>query len=86
MKAYNWDLDGIIKHLETYESTRQKAQLMFEDVQLVLTELGFLHSGRYRKDPNVDVTRERDLLDDLWTHLKGDFYGDVSMTNLKSFL
>ena len=60
--------------------------LMFEDIQLILTELGFIHSGRYRKDPNVDIMKERNLLDDLWTHLKGDFYGEVSMRNLKTFI
>lgn len=59
---------------------------MYEDVQLILTELGFVHSGRYRKDPSVDVLKERDLLDALWNHLKGDFYGEVLMKNLKSFI
>ena len=59
---------------------------MFEDIQLILTELGFIHSGRYRKDPTVDTMKERNLLDDLWTHLKGDFYGEISMRNLKTFI
>lgn len=45
-KAKNWDLDQINQHLKNYETNREKKYLMFEDVQLILTELGFLHSGR----------------------------------------
>jgi hypothetical protein len=52
-----------------------------------LTELGFLHSGgrqAMKKDPSVDIHKERDLLDDLWVHVQGESFVDVQ--NLKTFL
>lgn len=36
------------------------------------------------KDPKVDIHKERDLLDDIWTHIRGEVYVDVA--NLKTFL
>lgn len=80
-------MDQINSYLKNYEETRHKSILLFEDVQLILTELGFLHSGgrqAMKKDPSIDIYKERDLLDDLWMHLKGEEYGTV--TNLKTFL
>jgi hypothetical protein len=30
-----------------------------------------------KKDPSIDIHKERDLLDDLWMHLKGDYHATV---------
>lgn len=37
-----------------------------------------------KKDPRIDIHKERDLLDDLWMHMKGDKYANID--NLKTFL
>jgi len=80
-------LKNIDVHLESYQEDRGKSLLLFEDVQLILTELGFIHSGgrqAMRKDTSIDIHKERDLLDDLWMHLKGEYHGTVN--NLRTFL
>jgi hypothetical protein len=87
MHASIWDLKQINDHLSEYELNRHKSKLLFEDVQLILTELGFLHSGGrhiMKKDPTIDINKERDLLDDLWLHMKGDYYANIE--NLKTFI
>ena len=75
-----WDLDEINDYLKDYEVNRKKIILLFEDVQLILTELGFIHSGgrqAMKKDPSININKERDLLDDLWVHIKGEIHGTV---------
>jgi hypothetical protein len=87
MHASIWDLKHIESHLREYESYRHKSRLLFEDVQLILTELGFVHSGGrhvMKKDPTIDINKERDLLDDLWMHMKGDYHANID--NLKTFI
>ena len=37
-----------------------------------------------KKDPLIDIRKERDLLDDLWVHIKGDYHANIN--NLKVFL
>lgn len=77
----------IESHLNSYQSIRTKTKLLFEDVQLLLTELGFLHSGgraAAKKDPSIDIHKERDLLDDLWMHIKGDYHANIQ--NLRTFI
>ena len=60
-----WDLDEINEYLKDYEVNRKKSKLLFEDAQLILTELGFIHSGgrqAMKKDPTINIHKERDLL------------------------
>lgn len=37
-----------------------------------------------KKDPYIDIHKERDLLDDLWMHLKGDYHANI--LNLRIFM
>ena len=80
LQSAMWDLDEINDYLKDYEVNRKKIILLFEDVQLILTELGFIHSGgrqAMKKDPSININKERDLLDDLWVHIKGEIHGTV---------
>ena len=87
VQASMWNLEEINTHLREYEIHRHKPHLLFEDVQLILTELGFLHSGgrqAMKKDPSINIYKERDLLDDLWMHMKGEYHANIP--NLKIFI